>query len=452
MAKGDNQAAVESLRAWQKKCPNNLKLHLLLSTILMQIKDGQEEALQAAKKACQIDDTSTAAHLQAAMLLNMMGRMAEAGEEYEKVTALDPTNNDAWTALLQVYEATGDSRLGEARRKAASLDPKERANRLRLMQSLHRSGNSQGARQELKKLINDPNLPDETFYAIGKEALSLGYLSEAAEALARYNRNSASGKKALGDTQTLRCFALYLLKDKSWLREAEADSGNTQLWKALSEMDSGKFAEGRKSFEAIKSSEASKGKKDKPNQALVSFVKGKIALAQGENQEALSCFEEAQKAEPSLTALKVYQAEANLKEGELVDAMSMAKELAGMADLAARGRAIELRARLKDKDSSKKGLSEISYQVEKMSKEKPDDADLLAALGLLALKEKDFARAKDYFNKALALDAGKQEALLGLARLAKEEANPSLAREMLTKLSQLAPGDSEAKDLSDALK
>ncbi|OPZ82955.1 MAG: cellulose synthase subunit BcsC [bacterium ADurb.Bin425] len=132
--------------------------------------------------------------------------------------------------------------------------------------------------------------------------------------------------------------------------------------------------------------------------------------------------------------------------------MSMAKELAGMADLAARGRAIELRARLKDKDSSKKGLSEISYQVEKMSKEKPDDADLLAALGLLALKEKDFARAKDCFNKALALDAGKQEALLGLARLAKEEANPSLAREMLTKLSQLAPGDSEAKDLSDALK
>lgn len=442
MAKGDNQAAVESLRAWQKKCPNNLKLHLLLSTLLMQIKDGQEESLQAAKRACQIDDASTAAHLQAAMLLTMMGRMSEAGQEYEKVTELDPANTDAWTALLQVYEATGDSRLAEARRKAASLDPKERANRLRLMQSMHRSGNTQGARQELKKLVNDPNLPDETFLSIGKEALCLGYLSEAAEALERYNKI----KKVPDEAQTLRGFALYLLNDKNWLAQTNTDAGNGSLWKVLCDIDSGKFNEGRKSFETISR------KKDKTSPALVSFVKGKLALAQGENQEAISCFEEVQKNEPSLTAVKLYQAQANLKEGDLVEAMSAARNLCGLADLAARARAIELRARLKDKDSSKKGLAEISFQVEKMSKEKPDDPALNAALGFLSLKEKDYARAREKFDKALALDPSNQDAILGLARLAKEEANPALAREMLARLSQLAPGDSEAKDLSDTLK
>ena len=61
--------ASELLESWNGKCQNSAQFQLLRSTILSRRHGFKAQAAQAAKRACQLDPNSKAAHLQLGMCL-----------------------------------------------------------------------------------------------------------------------------------------------------------------------------------------------------------------------------------------------------------------------------------------------------------------------------------------------------------------------------------------------
>lgn len=458
-AKGDTQGALDTLKAWQAKYPNSLQLHLLLNTVLLRLNNREnrqqnlEEALKAAQTAEQIAPLSMLAHLQTGMTLTMLGRLQEAGPEFEKVVEIDPTSYEAWLALTDYYGAGGESEKAEkAKAKAAALSPSNKAAREKLIASLDKSGNAQGARCEINKLIGDENLPPEFFFALGKNVLTMGYFREAGLCFDRFLAGVSSGQAA----QTARAMsvrAAYFENSPSKFKTAlgkikEADNADVQAWQGVSAIDEGQYQQGKNLIEKALANSKKQGKS-----AVILFAEGKLAMKDGRYKNAIECFEDAYKADSTMGGVRLYIAGANLKEGDLMEAMSQARDCRTVKDMTGKALALELRARLKDSSggASRETLKELAGQVESQLRQKPEDPDLLVAVAYLDISSKDAAAARQKFNQVLAACPGSEEALIGLARLAKQEDNKSLAKEMLDKAGAIAPGDSEVKDLLETL-
>lgn len=461
-AKGDTQGALDTLKAWQSKFPNSLQLHLLLNTVLLRLNNREthqqdlEEALKAAQKAVQIAPQSMLAHLQTGMTLTMLGRLPEAGPEFEKVIEIDPTSYEAWLALSDYYGSTGESEKAEkAKAKAAALSPPNKASREKLIASLDKSGNAQGARSEINKLIGDENLPAEFYYGLGKDVLAMGYFKEAGLCFDKFLRSVSSGSAAqTANAMSVRAayFENSPSKFKSALTKLKgSNDGDLQAWQGVAAIDEGQYQEGKALIEKALGSDK-KGAKNKS--AVLLFAQGKLAMKDGDYKKAIESFEDSYKSEPTMSGARLSIAWANFKEGDLMEAMSQARDCRTVKDLTGKALALELRARLKDTSgaASREALKELAGQVESQLRQKPEDPDLLVAVAYLDISSKDAAAAKQKFNQVLAACPGSEEALIGLARLAKQEDNKSLAKEMLDKAVAIAPGDSEAKDLLDLLK
>lgn len=451
-ARGDNDGALASLKAWQGKCSKNLQLHLLLNTVLLRSKNRQEEALQAARQACQIDPNSSLAHLQTAMTLVMLGQGAEALPEFEKVVNLDPTSYEAWQALAEAYGASGEKeKEAEAKRRASSLNPAAQDGRNRLIASLDKVGNDSQVRAEFKKLCQDEQIPSELFLNLGRNAISMGYFTEGLACLERFSTSQKEGP-ALCEAAWLKTVALYLegsrgnqqfSKSIDNLKGGQKYCIRATAWTGLKELDLGNYQAAAKLI--------SEARDKAPTDPGVLFALGKLALAEGKYKDCIEKMEDAIKAEPALAGARLYIAKACFKEGDLLEAMSQARECARIKDLVPRARALELRAKLKDDGASREGLKELAARVDSLYRQNPDDPELNVAVGYLDLNGKDFNGAREKFEKAMTACPAYEDAIIARARLAKQEADLSLAKELLTKAISIAPGDSEAKDLSNTL-
>ena len=452
-ARGDNEGALASLRAWQAKCNRNLQLHLLLNTVLLRTKNGQQEALKVARQACEIDPNSSLAHLQTAMTLLMVGQASEAVPEFEKVVSLDPTSYEAWQALAEAYGASGErEKEAEAKRKAGSLNPTAQASRTRLISSLDKAGNAGQARAEYKKLCQDEQLPGELFLSLGRDAITMGYFAEGLACLERFSANQKDGP-ALSEARWLKTVASYLegsegsqqfSKSIDNLKGGQKYSIRAIACSGLKEVDNGNYPEAQK----LISEAGSKA----PTDPAVLLAMGKLALAEGKYKECIEKMEDAIKAEPALAGARIFIAKASFKDGDLLEAMSQARECARVKDLAPRAQALELRAKLRDDGASREGLKELAAKVDGHYRQNPQDPELNVAVAYLDLNSKDWNGAREKFEKALTAYPACEDAMIGMARLAKQEANLGLAKELLTKAISIAPGDSEAKDLSNTLK
>lgn len=461
-AKGDTQGALDTLKAWQSKYPNSLQLHLLLNTVLLRLNNNKEthqqdleEALKAAQKAAQIAPQSMLAHLQTGMTLTMLGRLPEAGPEFEKVIEIDPTSYEAWLALSDYYSSTGQSDKAEkAKAKAAALSPSNKASREKLIASLDKSGNAQGTRSEINKLLGDENLPAEFYYGLGKDVLAMGYFKEAGLCFDKFLRAVSSGTAAqTANAMTVRAayFESNQSKFKAALSKLKGSSdADLQAWQGVAAIDEGQYQEGKALIEKALGADK-KGAKNKS--AVLLFAQGKLAMKDGDYKKAIESFADSYKSEPTMSGARLSIAWAYFKEGDLMEAMSQTRDCRSVKDLTGKALALELRARLKDTSgaASREALKELASQVESQLRQKPEDPDLLLAVAYLDISSKDPAAAKQKFNQVLAACPGSEEALIGLARLAKQEDNKSLAKEILDKAVAIAPGDSEARDLLDTM-
>ncbi len=168
--------AVALLREWSERCPNNSKLHLLLSTILIrQDPKNLAEAEKEAGLACEAQADSQAAHLQYAMTLLAREKYSNAASEFETVTSLNPGSYEAWSALADLYKRLRrDQEAAVAAQKAAVLEPATQAVKLSVLKNLKKAGRLAQAKRELKKLLDESGSVPEFEQALAIEALQLG--------------------------------------------------------------------------------------------------------------------------------------------------------------------------------------------------------------------------------------------------------------------------------------
>lgn len=179
-ASGKDLEAAELLRQWQNRCPHNVQLHLLLSTILVRLGGKGGEAEQAAALAVTASPTSVPARLQYALVLMGNGNHVQASQQFEKVVELEPNNYEAWSSLSSLYKALQeDERAEQCAARAADLEPATRSVRLKTLRNLERAGKLNEATAELKRLIGNREYGPEFMQELANEAMRLGAYDEA---------------------------------------------------------------------------------------------------------------------------------------------------------------------------------------------------------------------------------------------------------------------------------
>lgn len=447
-AAGKTEEAVASIRAWQDRCPNNLQMQLLLNVMLMNDPKTRDQALKAAQRACQIAPDSMHAHLQTAMTHMIMGDSAQARSEFERVVAIDPANYEGWNSLAEIYAGQHESeKANEAKIKAQSLDPTARAARIKLVKSMDRAGQDRSAREELAKLAADQSIPAEAFMAIGVDAMTMGYFSEAADCFKRFITAHSTGPAAV-KALSLSTMAHYFAQDgqceESFAKLKSQGSESHTSYMALEglmALDRGEFEKGKNFIEQA----AMEPQRD----ALVAYTQGRLALKEGQYKTAIEKLEDAAKISPALSASKLWVALANYKEGDYIESMSICRDCTKIKDMAGRAQALELRAKLKDGNAAKQSLAALLQAVEAAQRLKTEDSDANLALGYYDLFAKDLVSAKERFGKALEKSPTCEDAMIGLAQIAKKEGNSDATAELLKKALKSAPGDKEALELEN---
>ncbi len=447
-ATGKPEEAVASIRAWQDRCPNNLQMQLLLNVMLMNDPKTRDQALKAAQRACQIAPDSMHAHLQTAMTHMIMGDSAQARSEFERVVAIDPANYEGWNSLAEIYAGQHESEKAiEAKIKAQSLDPTARAARIKLVKNMDRAGQDRSAREELAKLAADQSIPAEAFMAIGVDAMAMGYFSEAADCFKRFITAHSTGPAAVKPLSLLT-LAHYFARDGkcdeslSKLKTQGTETNPSYMaLTGLFALDRGDFEDGKKSIEQA----GTAPQKD----AVIAYALGRLALKEGQYKTAIEKLEDAAKISPALSASKLWVALANYKEGDYIESMSICRDCTKIKDLSGRAQALELRAKLKDGNAAKQTLAELLQAVEATQRLKTEDSEANLALGYYDFFAKDLNSAKERFNKALENNPACEDAMIGLARIAKKEGASEAGTELLQKALKTAPGDKEALELEN---
>ncbi|MDP3506852.1 MAG: tetratricopeptide repeat protein [Candidatus Melainabacteria bacterium] len=443
-ARGNTLEAANYLRQWLPKCPNNLQIHLLLNTILTRLPDTKGEALEVARAATAIAPDSMLAHLQAGMTLLTMGDQNAAAEEFEAVVALDPANHDAWLALSELYGSLNEpDKAKNAAAKAATLSPSARYARTRTISSMNSAGNINGVRNQFKQFLGGSEIPTEGLLGLGEEALNMGYYDEAnacfSRVLEQYPQSKgAAFKQCLsqylaGNTQA----ALAALKPN---KKNSAQSNPQALpLEALCYLSSGDLAAARQTIAKLNDLNST--------EPLATFAMGYLAYKDGDYKKALSALNSAAAKDKSLFPAQLIAAKINLKQGDVIEATSQARELRKISGLLPQALALELTCRLKQDDLDKSNLAALKTDVLRLNQNLSDNDQskgaIDLALGRLALTEGKLGDAKSYFAKAQNASHD-EEVELALAALAEKEGNSGAEQEALEKALALAPGDIEA--------
>lgn len=435
--RGKSMDALDLLSKNKKLCAGSDRYYVLLSTILLRQPGSQAKAAAAAGEAVRLAPDSQTAHLQLGVCLMAAGDNTGAARAFESLTGIDPTSYEAWSALANLYTELGDNEKARScASKAACLEPESRAARLRTIASLHSQGQMAAMRQELKSLVADDSLEPEFFIVIAEEAERRGAHQEALKAtervLSRYPNNRA--------VLAVKAKALYFSKRyKESLRIAGAlPGGNTdsQALVALCQLKLGKSSEARKSVESIFKSTPDT---DEP---LALLARGVIESQDGLYKKALDSLQSALKDNQLFAPAHIELARIYLKQEDIDQAISEAREAARSLDSQASARALEARAVLIEAPERQKMEKALALSGEALKKD-ADNPEALLARSLCDLKGGHVSSARAAVDRVLAQEPGNVEATVISARILEAEGKGKASLGILEKAHAMAPGEAD---------
>jgi predicted Zn-dependent protease len=442
-----NQAdkAATLLRQWSQKCPHNAQLHLLLSTILIRQADKLEEAESEAALACAAQPDSQGAHLQYAMALMSAQKLSQAASEFETVTSINPGSYEAWSALSEIYKKLRrDSEAEKATQRAASLEPSTQSVKLSVLQNLKRSGKTNQARTELKKLLQASEITPEFEQHLASEALQLGAYDEAIEAsnhVVKAYPDSAGPLKCLLLAQMLKgdFNAATQSAEKLSQRSKNADS---LAMLAYCQLHSGKHDAAEASLKAARSLD--------PSNAFALLSDGLLKSCKADFESAEETLKLATEADTrGSQADKIPQGLAHLalsslnrKQGLLPEAIQEAHAAAGDKRFEAKSQALEARAVLLDNKRTD-ALPAASKLAQQALAANGSDIEALIAQSLCELHAGKIAEARKYIDRAKAAALSDADVNLVLSQIAGREGNAALQKQELESGLKLSADDPE---------
>src|SRR5262249_27416790 len=152
--------AVEMFRRVTELAPDNARAFSNLGAAYHQM-DRFEDALAAYRKSLEIEPTS-GAYSNAGTTEFFLGRYADASRDFEKAVALTPESYQGWANLADAYHWSGQkepakdayTRAIRLARSDLQVNPRGSSARSRLAVCLARTGDGEGAREEMTRALD----------------------------------------------------------------------------------------------------------------------------------------------------------------------------------------------------------------------------------------------------------------------------------------------------------
>ncbi|CBL47042.1 Hypothetical protein HDN1F_34590 [gamma proteobacterium HdN1] len=437
LQKGDAKSAIDQLEKAIKQAPSELALRGQLVQIYL-----REKNLDAVKnQAAQIEkDFATNADGLAAAgsIYTQLGAVKQAKPALEKALSLEPTNPNALTAMVILELKGGD--LKKARSYAETIintDPNS-LRAFRLLVNIHARENTLDA--FVKQL---QHISDERINAWGADATlsdyfrSKGDLTQALkhikEALAR---SGFQGYPKLAATQ------LYALITKAQLRQGDMEAARKSLMEglqndgnslellnllALTEIESGKYAEAQKIVTQIQSAH--------PNSQIPDLLRADLLIAQGDKDAARNALQKLWSANPTDgVAIRL----GGLLETQAQDDFSTEWTTKLPSSVEA-----WLRLGLRKQAQNDQAAAERAYS--KVIELRPTEARALNNLAWIRCEKGDLKSAEELAERAVASSPNDAAVLDTYGWILLKAGKKADAQKMLKKAHELAPQIEEIK-------
>lgn len=437
-AQGKVIQASKLLESWSGKCGDSAKFQLLRSTILARRHGFKKEAVSAARKACQLDPESKAAHLQLGMYLMSMKDPDGAAVAFQKLVDIDPSSYEGWSALGQLYTQIGKHEQAKiCSKKASCLEPESRHARLKVVTSLIKIGKLAEAKKELKRINLDDNLEPEFYIGVSRLAEKSGAYGEALEA----------ANKVLevypNSTETLKTKALCQL----WLRRYKKCLETTAKFK-----NSTKAGQKAHAIETIchlylgnKKQAILANKKAlqlDPNEKLALLGQGIIQFREGSVNKAIESIEESLAENNLFAPAHLALARIQLKLGNNRKALQETQSASRQPQFKAQSLGLKGRVILTESRDAKNILKAKSI-LSKAFRLDESNPDTLLGKAEIVMKAGNLNEAKNLSEKALAIEPGSVDALMQLAKINDLNGRSKAASKLITRAKSLAPGQGD---------
>ncbi len=282
----------------------------------------------------------------------------------------------------------------------------------------------------LKRNANDP----EVFYFMAVSEFEKKNFEAADEYLQKILKVTTSHAPTLLLSGTVN-FAMQRFEQAAYYlsKYVVIDPGSVRAQKLLGRtyMALGQYDDAQNSFGAAL--------KQKGDDAELIALVGLSELSSGEMQSGIEELERALSLAPDSSSLKKELARAYIAKGQTDDAIRQLDEVLQKGDQQYQARYMKILAYLRDKNTAK--AIEVARA---MLDDLPGNADALNLMGNVMDVSGDKAKAREFFNQALAIDAAHPASLLSLARLDESEGNLESAESHYTLLLKENPADTNA--------
>lgn len=362
-------------------------------------------------RAVVLDDAAPRSWYRLAAMRGKNGQVPEALEALARVEALEPGYAPAWRRKGWLLLAAGrPAEAGQAFERASALDPTDSVARLGLVESALEEGDATGALARLDGLESIAPSSQAFYHRLRGRALSsLGRFEEAEPELSRGRGARVGGADP-------------------WMREVNA----LKVGESAILLRAERMIEGGQAAAAV---ELLRGLEDRdPDDPRVFKRKGRALARMGDWPGAAAALSRASELDPEDRGLALASASAMVNAGDAEGALLAADRLLvidpGFAD------AHELRAEMLLAIGRP---AEVPAAVEAARARGVGTVGLAVTAGKAALELQDFDGARAAFERALALDEGSADALAGRALSCLELGAPEAAASSVASLRSIDP-------------
>lgn len=437
-ARGKVIDASRLLEENEKRCSNSAEYQLLLSTIMLR-RHGKTfipRALQAAKRATELDPESKAAWLQLGICCQALEDKEGAASAFEGLLKTDPTSYEAWSSLGQLYLTLGKNKEAQlCARKAACLEPESREARLKTIGSLSKMGKLEEARGAVRAIIEDDSLEPEFFILVAEEAVTAGAFEEAIKAADRALATYP------GDARSLKCRALAefslrrykaCLETTAKLKTAGKDLSEVYALEALVNLKEGN---GKGATQAL-----TEGRKLNATNPRLLVASGIVNYRQGRVKEAIAELKEALAENQLFPAAHLELARIYINLGDSKEALEEAMEIARNPECKSIALAMEGKA-IMSRGSASEDLKSARKKLESALNKDEKNPEALTGIAELALKSSKVEEARKSTELCLKIEPGNTEAMVLLSRVKAASGDKKGADKLMKSARAAAPGD-----------